>query len=222
MLIEISGVTNGTGPYDVYLCDITLTYCFLISGSTTIPPSVYFELPQTFTNPLPPPTTITFGDVSSLVIKIVDLGSGCEKFIPYYCSPPTPTPTITPSPTTTPSNCLCNRLDNPTSEPLTFTYYDCENTLIYDSVPGYTSIFVCGTSVSPNEGLILSVLGLCVDSSCPNEYLTPTPTPTITLTPTTTVTQTPTPTIADMGNKIFQIGSTFIFMNGDIYIFESQ
>lgn len=88
--IEITGAT-GTGPYDVYLCDITLTYCFLISGATTIPPTVLIELPKTFPNPFPPPSTnITFGGVNSLIIKLVDLGSGCEKFIPYYCSSPIP------------------------------------------------------------------------------------------------------------------------------------
>lgn len=87
--IEITGAT-GIGPYDVYLCDITLNYCFLISGSTTIPPTVSFVLPKTFTNPLPPPTNIVFGGTDSLIIKLVDLGSGCEKFIPYYCSSPIP------------------------------------------------------------------------------------------------------------------------------------
>jgi hypothetical protein len=225
--IEITGAT-GTGPYDVYICDITLTYCFLISGSTTIPPNVYFQLPTTLTNPYPLPTTITFGDATSVVVKLVDLGTGCEKFIPYFCPSATPTPTVTQTPTQTPSNCLCNRIDNPTGEIKEFTYNDCNGILIFDSIPPSTSLFVCGTSVITNPGLILSVLGPCVDGTCPDIYLTPTPTPSITQTqtPTQTSTQTPTPTMTPTQTqpigKLFQMGDFFIYMDGNIYIFQNQ
>jgi len=85
--IEITGVDFGSNSYDIYLCDITLTYCFLISSSTSIPPSFYFTLPVTFPNPFPPPaTTLTFGETDSLIIKLIDTVTGCEKFIPYYCN----------------------------------------------------------------------------------------------------------------------------------------
>ena len=45
--IQITGAT-GVGPYNVYLCDITLNNCILISGATSIPPSVNFYLPPIF------------------------------------------------------------------------------------------------------------------------------------------------------------------------------
>ena len=75
--ITISGVT-GNPPYDVYVCDITNTYCYLITGSTLIPPTLIFNVP--------PPLE----DVDSLLVKITDI-SGCTRFINYSC-PPTPTP----------------------------------------------------------------------------------------------------------------------------------
>ena len=69
--IEISG-TTGTSPYDIYLCDITNSYCYLMSGSTSIPPSVTFIVH--------PP----LDDVNSLLIKLVDF-NGCEIFHYYEC-----------------------------------------------------------------------------------------------------------------------------------------
>jgi len=89
-LIEITG-TTGIGPYNIYVCDTTLSYCELISGSTTIPPSVYYL-----------PSGVFLG-VTSLVLKIVDTSSGCEVFKLYQCPSPTQTPTQTPTPTITPT-----------------------------------------------------------------------------------------------------------------------
>lgn len=43
MTIQITGVTSGTSPYDVYICDPTNTGCFLVSGSTAIPPTVTID-----------------------------------------------------------------------------------------------------------------------------------------------------------------------------------
>ncbi len=94
-VIEITNV-NGSGTYDVYLCDITLTYCFLISGATSIPPTVSFELPSSLPNPNSPPATITFDGATSVIVKIVDTSTGCEKFMVYDCGePPTTTTTTT-------------------------------------------------------------------------------------------------------------------------------
>jgi len=71
-IIEISGST-GIGPYDVYLCDTTLNYCFLISGSTSIPPTIQFELP------------IMFQGSESVIVKLIDTTTSCEKFMIYNC-----------------------------------------------------------------------------------------------------------------------------------------
>ena len=94
-VIEITGST-GSGTYDVYLCDITLTYCFLISGATSIPPTVSFELPSSLPNPNSPPTTISFDGSTSVIVKLVDTATLCEKFMLYNCGePPTTTTTTT-------------------------------------------------------------------------------------------------------------------------------
>jgi hypothetical protein len=56
-------VATGQPPYNVYLCDTTLSYCVLISGSTLIPPDVVFTLPTIFQN------------TNSVVVKIIDIYS---------------------------------------------------------------------------------------------------------------------------------------------------
>jgi hypothetical protein len=82
MIIEITGVTNGVGPYDVYLCDWTLNGCFYISGVTNIPPTVTVDSDNYFPG------------LDQLKVKIVDNG-GCVSIINTSCIP-TPTPTPTP------------------------------------------------------------------------------------------------------------------------------
>ena len=98
--ISITGVT-GTPPYSITICDTTLVYCYLITGSTTIPP--------TFTFDVPPPLDVA----DSVIVKVTD-SNGCEIFLPYSCPPtPTPTPTLTPTPTPTPTGtCRCIQVTN--------------------------------------------------------------------------------------------------------------
>lgn len=69
--ITISGFT-GTQPVNVFVCDITNSYCYLVTGSTVIP-SVY-----TFF--IPPPLDV----VDSILLKIID-SNGCEKFVLLSC-----------------------------------------------------------------------------------------------------------------------------------------
>jgi hypothetical protein len=64
MIIEITGVTSGQSPYDVYLCDITNTSCFYVSGNTLIPPSVIIN------------TDDYFPYENAVYLKIID-SSGC-------------------------------------------------------------------------------------------------------------------------------------------------
>lgn len=213
--IEVTGAT-GIGPYDVYICDITLTNCFLISGATSIPPTVYFDTSTSLPNPSPPPILINFGYTSSVVIKIVDLSTGCEKFIPYQCPSATPTPTPTITPSSSPSDCLCISILNPTTSGLTFAFTDCTSNIIDDTAPALSTLFVCGKSPTGQSGLIITVNGPCVSGACPPIYLTPTQTASQTPTPT------PSQTTPIVNGKIFQMGDLFIYMNGDIYIFQNQ
>ena len=69
--VTISG-TTGTPPYDVYVCDVTNTYCYLVSGGTYIPSSYTFDVPYPLDN------------VNSLLVKLKDSNS-CEIFNFYQC-----------------------------------------------------------------------------------------------------------------------------------------
>ena len=70
-VLELTSV-SGSNPYDIYVCDITNTYCFLVSGSTIIPPLFSFIVP--------PP----LDEVTELLLKIID-NNACEKFYYYSC-----------------------------------------------------------------------------------------------------------------------------------------
>ena len=71
-LVDISSVSGGIGPYDIYVCDVTLTYCYLVSGSTIITTPFQFVVPS----PL--------DSVTSLILKIVD-SLGCQRIIFLTC-----------------------------------------------------------------------------------------------------------------------------------------
>jgi hypothetical protein len=64
MIIYVTGVTSGTSPYDVFLCNTGYTSCFLISGSCQIPPTVVIN------------TNYFFPNYNYLGLKIVDT-KGC-------------------------------------------------------------------------------------------------------------------------------------------------
>jgi hypothetical protein len=66
--IQITGAT-GTPPYSVYVCDPTLSYCYIVTGSTTIPPTFTFNVP------------FPLSEMDSIIVKIVD-SFGCEVFEP--------------------------------------------------------------------------------------------------------------------------------------------
>lgn len=72
MIINISGVTSGQAPYDVYICDETNTSCFYVSGLTNIPPSVVFDTEDYF----------PFEEV--LNVKIIDT-NGCVHYQNIFC-----------------------------------------------------------------------------------------------------------------------------------------
>lgn len=196
--IDITGVT-GTAPYSIYVCDVTVSYCYLITGSTTIPP--------TFTFDVPPPLE----GVNTIIVKIID-SKGCEVFEPYSCPPtPTPTPTVTPTPSSTPTNlCYCITITNTGSTIGSFDYTDCNgNVLSNNPADVGVTLFVCGSNPTNLSEVTSSVGILCVNGSCPDSEIVPTPTPT------------PTPSYVP-DYKLFESGDRFIFMGSDTYIFQSQ
>ena len=154
--ITISGIT-GNPPYDVYVCDITNTYCYLITGSTLIPPTLIFDVP--------PPLE----DVNSVLVKITDI-SGCTTFINYSC-PPTPTPSLTPTPTPTPTptnTCLCFEIATTGMTDGYFDYTDCfgvlhKNVFVNNSLV----VYFCGQNISNLIEVTYTQTNYCVSNTCP-------------------------------------------------------
>jgi len=165
--ISITGVT-GNPPYSISVCDYTYTYCYLVTGSTTIPPTFTFDIPSPLES------------VSSLIIQITD-ADGCVYFEPYNCPPtPTPTPTVTQTPTSTPTDlCFCITAENTSLVDGFFDYIDCDGHSITSIlVPSGITYYVCGSSPSNPINLTLSLGSYCFGGSCPVPSPTPTPTPT--------------------------------------------
>jgi hypothetical protein len=153
--IEITGAT-GTGPYDIYVCDITLTYCYLVSSATTIPPT------YTVTIPIP------LDGASQVIVKLIDSLS-CETIQLYTCLTPTPTPTLTPTPTPTPIiNCNCISFNNTSIAKQDFTYTQCDGIILYGTINPSTILYVCGKLPTSSSVLVvINILGDCLDGSCP-------------------------------------------------------
>jgi len=170
--IEITSAT-GTGPYDIYLCDITLTYCYLISGSTNIPPNYTFTIPYNVINYFPPPANLIFEGSQQLIIKLVD-SVGCEFFQVYTCftPTPTPTPTLTPSPTPT-STCRCITFENYTGFTCNFSYVDCNSNNVYSTINSGTTLYYCGSLPTADYGVSITLGDVCVDNTCPSTYCEP-------------------------------------------------
>jgi hypothetical protein len=64
MIIEITGVTSGQSPYDIFLCNTGGTSCFFISGNTFIPPNVEID------------TQFYFPGEQTLLVRLIDT-NGC-------------------------------------------------------------------------------------------------------------------------------------------------
>jgi len=140
--ITISGIT-GNPPYDVYVCDITNTYCYLITGSTLIPPTLIFNVP--------PPLE----DVNSVLVKITDI-SGCTTFINYSC-PPTPTNT-----------CLCFEITTTGMTDGYFDYTDCfgvlhKNVFVNNSL----IVYFCCQNISNLIEVTYTQTNYCASNTCP-------------------------------------------------------
>lgn len=168
--VQITSIT-GTSPYDVYVCDYTNTFCFLVTGATVMPPYIIFDVP--------PP----LDDASPILVKLID-ANGCEFFEPFQC----PTPTPTPSPT-----CFANQYQIWVGGPCTFNLFDCSSgiTGTYTTTSGGT-YNVC-SSLPPVSVGYCPYGPVVFLGPCPT--LTPTPTVTPTLTPTPSITSTVTPTV---------------------------
>ena len=173
--------STGVAPYDVYVCDITYTFCYVVATGVTLPYQFYVPAP--------------LDNVSQLIVKLVD-STGCVFFEPYQC----PTPTPTPSPT-----CFANQYQIWVGGPCTFNLLDCSSgiTGTYTTTSGGT-YNVCSSLPPVSVGYCpygpVIFLGPC-PTLTPTPTMTPTITPTITLTSSITPTPTVTPTITVTSTK---------------------
>ena len=166
--VEITGITGGTGPFNIEVCDLTNTYCTNITSSIFVPPTLTFIVPSPFDSTTP------------ILVKVID-SNGCEYFNIVKCvttPTPTPTPTLTPTLTLTPtsSNCLCLVFENPTIETLFYQYTDCIGRIVNSKINPGMVLYVCGTNPSGSEGLIYFYNGYCTKGECP-PLPSPTPAP---------------------------------------------
>jgi uncharacterized protein (TIGR02145 family) len=172
---------SGHPPFNISICDITKTYCYVVAlGVTTVPLTVE--------------TPIELNGSQEYLVVITD-NNGCETFQSFYCITPTPTPTLTPTPTPTPTNISCNCLsiENPSGVTLNFGFIQCDGSSFYGPIYSSTTLYVCGKLPYGDSGLIITTSSnICVGNVCPGP--TPTPTPSITISPTVTPTSTITPT----------------------------
>ena len=164
MIIDITGVTSGTSPYDVFLCTWDLNNCFFVSGSVSIPPTVQIDSDNFYQNE------------ELLQLKIID-GAGCVFTEPLPCTAtPTPTPTATPTPTPspTPTNTPIPTPE-PTPTPVPCLEYSVYN--LYDNMLELNFEPCCGeVNISP-YGLV----GQTTVTFCSTTYPTTSSPSTITL-----------------------------------------
>jgi hypothetical protein len=184
-IIEITTLT-GHSPYDITICDITKSYCYVVASGVTSAP-ITVEIPTELSG-------------TQEVIVVITDSSGCETFSNYNCFTPTPTPTFTPTPTITPTNISCNCITftNTGTTLGAFSYIDCDNQEINFKINSGTTLYVCGKSPSIIVGDVTYSMGLpCVNNTC----VLPTPTP--------TVTPSATPVIVDCSTYVvFNTGTT--------------
>jgi hypothetical protein len=185
-VIEITSLT-GHSPYNISICDITLTYCYVVAtGVVSVPPTLQLTIPTQL-------------EGANQVLVVVTDAIGCQEFILQTCpTTPTPTPTITPTPTPTRIIiCNCISFENTTSGTLNFEYTQCDGKIFNGEVQSGTTLYYCGRLPSADAGVDINISDICIDNTCSDLVLTPTPTPTPTETPTNTPTSTITPTITN-------------------------
>ena len=155
--ITITSV-SGSSPFDVYACDITVTYCYLVANFISVPP--------TLTLSIPPPLENT----NDIVIKVID-SLGCSELITFFCSPtPTQTPTQTPTPTMTVTPGL-----TPTMTPTPSITPTQTPTVTPTVTPTNTNT----PTVTPTNTNTPTITPTITPTSTPTPTVTPTITPTV-------------------------------------------
>jgi hypothetical protein len=157
---------TGTTPYSVTICDLSLSYCYLVAtGVTTTPFTV--TVPQQLTGS------------PQIIVKLTDANS-CDYFQLYQCITPTPTPTLTPTPT--PSmvvNCNCITFDNSLGViDYKISLTQCDGTKLFTVISPGVILYYCGRLPNANSQVGITIGPPCVNNSCAAPTPTATPTPT--------------------------------------------
>jgi hypothetical protein len=170
-VIEITSL-SGQSPYNISICDLTLTYCYVVAtGIVSVPPTLQLTIPSQL-------------EGANQVLVVVTDSIGCEEFILQSCpGTPTPTPTLTSTPTPTRIVvCNCISFENTTSGSLNFSFTQCDGIVFNGSVQSGTTLYYCGKLPSAEVGVNIQINEACISNTCTS--LTPTPTQTPTLTQT--------------------------------------
>jgi len=157
MIIDVTGVTSGSSPYLVYLCDWDLSSCFFITGVTSIPPTIQID------------SNYYFPGLQLLKVKIFD-NDGCFEIIDAPCLP-TPQPTATPLPTPLPGCAPCIDVCtywqiNLGAGPCIFKLFDCDGNVVNLRVFGTAGTYYVESVLQPqpfnqNCGYTIIDLGPC-------------------------------------------------------------
>ena len=170
-VVDIISLT-GHSPYNISICDMTLTYCYVVAtGVVSVPPTLSLNIPIELTG-------------ADKVLVVVTDSIGCQEFILQSCPPtPTPTPTLTPTPTITRTViCSCISFENTTSGNLNFHFTQCDGLKFNGTVQSGTTLYYCGRLPSADVGVNIQVNQDCVSNACTSITPTPTQTPTLTQT----------------------------------------
>jgi len=144
MIIEITGVTSGQSPYDIFLCNTGGTSCFFVSGNCSIPPSVIIDSDNYFPSE------------ETLLLRLIDT-NGCVHDEIQNCL------------TGYTGTCVCSEYKVKWGHPgvISFSYNPCcpSGSTITTTV-SYPTEFFFSSSTTPNVissfGGIISELGnLC-------------------------------------------------------------
>jgi len=150
---------EGTPPFQISLCDMTNTFCYIVGIDVTTFP---------VTLQVPPPLQ----NVNQILVSIKDA---------YYCNTfqtlsfLTPTPTPTPTPTATPiiSDCRCITFDNSINTlDYDFSLKLCDGSTLDGVIYSGTTLYYCGNSPSAEPEVGVTIGTPCSYGTCP----TPTPT----------------------------------------------
>jgi hypothetical protein len=127
MIIEITGVTSGQSPYDIFLCSTGGTSCFFISGNTFIPPNIVIDSEDYFPGE------------QTLLVRLIDT-NGCVHEKIEDCS------------SGTTGTCICNEYKIIWGHPgiISFSYnpYCVSGTSIIQTI-SYPTPFTFSSSTSP-------------------------------------------------------------------------